>query len=131
MKAIVQDRYGGPEVLALRDVETPVPGERDLVVRVHAAALNARDWHIMRGDPYVVRVMSPALFGWSGPKRRIRGCDVAGSVESVGSAVTRFNKGDTIYADVGDPDGAFAEYLAVPEDLAESKPETVSSEQAA
>jgi NADPH:quinone reductase-like Zn-dependent oxidoreductase len=100
-------------------------------VRVHASAVNARDWHIMRGDPYIVRVMSPSLFGWSGPKMKIRGCDFAGRVEAVGSAVMRFRPGDEVYGDIGAPDGAFAEYLSAPEDLAELKPGNVSFEQAA
>jgi len=131
MKAIVQDRYGAPEVLEFREVEQPVAGPHDLLVRVHASAVNARDWHIMRGDPYMVRVISPSVFGWSGPKMRIRGCDFAGRVESVGSAVTRFRPGDDVYGDVGAPDGAFAEYLSAPEDLVEPKPNNVSFEQAA
>ena len=131
MKAIVQDRYGAPEVLELKDVEKPVAGPHDLLVRVHAAAVNARDWHIMRGDPYIVRAMSPSLFGWSGPKMKIRGCDFAGRVEAVGSAVTRFRPGDDVFGDVGAPDGAFAEYLLAPEHLAERKPANVSFEQAA
>src|SRR5919197_2484119 len=131
MKAIVQDRYGAPEVLQFKEVEKPAAGPHDLLVRVHAAAVNARDWHIMRGDPYIVRVMSPSLFGWSGPKMKIRGCDFAGRVEAVGSAVMRFRPGDEVYGDIGAPDGAFAEYLSAPEDLAELKPGNVSFEQAA
>jgi NADPH:quinone reductase-like Zn-dependent oxidoreductase len=131
MKAIVQDRYGAPEVLELRQVDKPVAGPHDLLVRVHAASINARDWHIMRGDPYVMRVMSPSLFGLNGPKMKIRGCDFGGRVESVGGAVTRFAPGDEVYGDVGNPDGALAEYVVLPEDLAEQKPVNVSFEQAA
>lgn len=93
MRAIVQDRYGPPDVLQLKEVAQAVAGPRDLLVRVHAAAVNARDWHILRGDPYIVRVISPSVFGWSGPKRKIRGCDFAGRVEAVGSQVTRFRPG--------------------------------------
>src|SRR5262249_61555418 len=106
MKAIVQDRYGAPEVLELREVERPVAGPHDVLVRVHAAAVNARDWHIMRGDPYIVRLMSPALFGWTGPKMKIRGCDFAGRVEAIGEAVTRVRPRDGVFGDVGDRDGA-------------------------
>lgn len=131
MKAIVQDRYGAPDVLRLQEVDKPVAGPHDLLVRVHAAGINARDWHIMRGDPYIVRLISPSLFGWSGPKMRIRGSDFAGRVEAVGTAVTRFSPGDDVYGDVGAPDGAFAEYVAVPEDLVEPKPLDVTFEQAA
>jgi NADPH:quinone reductase-like Zn-dependent oxidoreductase len=131
MKAIVQDRYGAAEALELREVKKPVAGPHDLLVRVHAASVNARDWHIMRGDPYVMRVMSPSQFGLNGPKTKIRGSDFAGRVESVGAEVTRFRPGDEVYGDVGAPDGAFAEYLSVPEDLAERNPVNVSFEQAA
>lgn len=131
MKAIVQERYGAPEVLSLRDVATPVAGPHDVLVRVYAASVNARDWHIMRGDPYIVRVMTPALFGWSGPKMTVRGSDFAGRVESVGSAVTRFRAGNEVYGDVGAPDGAFAEYVRVPETRVELMPRNLSFEQAA
>jgi NADPH:quinone reductase-like Zn-dependent oxidoreductase len=131
MKAIVQDRYGGPDVLRLRDVDTPRAGAHDLLVRVHASSINARDWHIMRGDPYVVRVMSPSVFGLAAPKMKIRGSDFAGRVEAVGSEVTSFCPGDEVYGDVGMPDGAFAEYLLAPQDLAERKPANLTFEQAA
>ena len=131
MKAIAQDRYGAPEVLEFREVEQPVAGPHDLLVRVHAASANARDWHIMRGDPYIVRLMSPSLFGLNGPRRQIRGSDFAGRVESVGAAVTRFRPGDEVYGDAGASDGAFAEYVVVSEDLAERKPSNISFEQAA
>src|SRR5262249_20288568 len=106
MKAIAQDRYGAPELLELRDIQKPVAGPHELLVRVHAASVNARDWHIMRGDPYIVRLMSPSLFGLNGPKRRIRGSDFAGRVESVGAAVTRFRADDEVYGDAGASDGA-------------------------
>jgi NADPH:quinone reductase-like Zn-dependent oxidoreductase len=131
MKAIVQERYGAPEVLELRDVEKPVPGPLDLLVRVHAASVNARDWHIMRGDPYIMRLMAPSLFGLNAPKMKIRGSDFSGRVESVGTAVTRFRPGDEVYGDVGEPDGAFAEYLSVAEERAEQKPANLSFGQAA
>jgi NADPH:quinone reductase-like Zn-dependent oxidoreductase len=131
MKAIAQDRYGGPEVLEFRDVEKPTTGPSDVLVRVHAASVNARDWHIMRGDPYIVRLTTPALFGRTGPKMKVRGSDFSGRVESVGSAVTSFRPGDEVYGDVGEPDGAFAEYLVAPEHLVERKPQNLSFEQAA
>lgn len=124
MKAIVQDRYGSPDVLELRDVDTPVAADNEVLVRVQAAAVNAYDWHFMRGDPYVARMM----MGLGGPKMRIRGRDFAGRVEAVGSAVTRFSPGDEVY---GDADGAFAEYLCVAQDLVEHKPANLTFEQAA
>ncbi|BCB80830.1 hypothetical protein Pflav_072400 [Phytohabitans flavus] len=84
MKAIVQDKYGSPDDLALREVDKPAPADGEVLVRVHAASINARDWHIMRGDPYLARLAMRSVFGPSGPKRQIRGSDVAGRVEAVG-----------------------------------------------
>ncbi|GAA2641744.1 NAD(P)-dependent alcohol dehydrogenase [Dactylosporangium fulvum] len=127
MRAIVQDRYGSPDVLQLKDIDTPAPADNDVLVRVRAAAVNAYDWHIMRGDPYVMR---PTV-GLRGPKRKVRGRDVAGHVEAVGDAVTRFRPGDEVYGDLGEVDGAFAEYVCVPEDLLERKPANLTFEQAA
>jgi NADPH:quinone reductase-like Zn-dependent oxidoreductase len=131
MKAIVQERYGSPDELALREVDKPAPGGGEVLVRVHAASVNARDWHVMRGDPYFARLAMPSVFGLGGPKRRIRGSDVAGRVEAVGSGVTRFRPGDEVYGDVSDMDGAFAEYVCVPDGQLEHKPANLTFEQAA
>ena len=128
MKAIVQDRYGPPELLELRDVDQPVPAAGEVLVRVHAAAVNAYDWHVMRGDPYLARFMAPAVFGRRGPKRTIRGRDFAGRVAAVGSGVTRLRPGDEVYGEAG---GTFAEYVCVPADLAEPKPANLTFAQAA
>src|SRR5438093_235938 len=108
MKAIVQDRYGSPDVLQLREVDRPVPADNDVLVRVHAASVNARDWHVMRGDPYLARLMAPSVFGFSAPKVRIPGTDFAGRVEAVGRAVKRVRPGDEVF---GETPGAFAEYV--------------------
>jgi NADPH:quinone reductase-like Zn-dependent oxidoreductase len=124
MKAIVQDRYGSPDVLRLGHVDKPVPADNEVLVQVHAAAINARDWHTMRGDPYVARL----TFGLRSPKMKIRGTDFAGRVEAVGPAVTRFRPGDEVYGEV---QGAFAEYVSVPDDVVEPKPANMSFEQAA
>jgi NADPH:quinone reductase-like Zn-dependent oxidoreductase len=124
MKAIVQDRYGPPDVLRLDDVDKPVPAAGEVLVRVHAATVNARDWHMMRGDPYVARLM----MGVTRPKLRIRGTDFAGRVEAVGSAVRWFGVGDEVYGEVP---GAFAEYVCAPVDVVSSKPANLSFEQAA
>lgn len=124
MKAIVQDRYGSPDVLELREVETPSPGDHEVLVRVHAASVNARDWHLMRGDPYVARL----VLGVTGPKARIRGSDFAGRVEAVGSEVKRFHPGDEVF---GEADGAFATHVCAAEDAVEAKPEGLTFEQAA
>jgi NADPH:quinone reductase-like Zn-dependent oxidoreductase len=131
MKAIAQDRYGSPDVLELRDVDKPMAAVNEVLVRIHAAAVNARDWHVMRGDPYLARLMAPAVFGFGGPTRKIRGSDFAGRVEAVGSDVTRLRPGDEVYGDLGDADGAFAEYVCVPAGVVEPKPANLSFEQAA
>src|SRR5919106_4940090 len=101
MKAIVQDRYGPADVLELRDVEKPQPGDDELLVRVHAAGVDPGVWHLMTGLPYLVRVMG---FGLRRPRTRIRGVDAAGTVEAVGKNVTRFEVGDPVY---GTCDGPF------------------------
>lgn len=124
MKAIVHDRYGAPEVLRLAEVGKPVAGDHEVLVRVHAATINARDWHAMRGDPYLARM----AFGLRGPKVKIRGTDFAGRVEAVGRQVTRFRPGDEVYGEV---EAAFAEYVTVPEDLVGPKPANLSFAQAA
>jgi NADPH:quinone reductase-like Zn-dependent oxidoreductase len=124
MKAIVQDRYGPPDVLELRDIETPTAGDKEVLVRVHAAAVNALDWHYMRGDPYVAR---PSM-GLRRPKVRIRGRDFAGRVEAVGEGVDRFRPGDEVF---GEADGAFAEYVSAPAGAVDPKPANLTFEQAA
>ncbi|MEV4263103.1 NAD(P)-dependent alcohol dehydrogenase [Kribbella sp. NPDC049584] len=126
MKAIVQNRYGSPDVLRFADVDTPRPVGDQVLVRVRAAALNARDWHVLRGDPYIAR--PSADLGWRRPNERIRGTDFAGTVEAVGPAVTRFQPGDEVY---GDAPGAFAEYVCAPEHRIERKPANLTFEQAA
>lgn len=127
MKAIVQDRYGSPDVLRLSEVDKPVAADNEVLVRVHAAAVNAYDWHVMRGDPYLMRL----ALGAGGPRRKIRGRDFAGRVEAVGREVKRFHPGDEVYGDVGSVDGAFAEYVCVPDRLVEPKPANLTLEQAA
>ncbi|MFJ7156542.1 NAD(P)-dependent alcohol dehydrogenase [Streptomyces sp. NPDC101118] len=127
MKAVVQERYGAPDVLELREVERPAPGPGEVLVRVHAAAVNARDWHIVRGDPYVARL----AFGLGGPRARVRGRDFAGRVEAVGPGVSRFRPGDEVFGDLGDADGAFAEFACAPERLVHAKPADLGFEQAA
>ncbi|GAA1499916.1 NAD(P)-dependent alcohol dehydrogenase [Dactylosporangium maewongense] len=125
MKAIVQDRYGPSDVLRVGEVEPPAAGDGEVLVRVQAASVNARDWHVMRGDPYVARM----AFGLGAPKVRVRGTDFAGRVEAVGAGVTRFRPGDEVYGEV---DAAFAEYVRVPAAGAvDRKPANVTFEQAA
>lgn len=131
MKAIVQETYGAPEVLHAAEVPRPEPGPHEVLVAVRAAAVNAADWHIMRGDPLVARLLSPAYFGRTGPKARIRGRDFAGEVVAVGAEVTRFRVGDEVFGDLGGADGAFAEYVCAPAALMERKPMDLSFAQAA
>lgn len=105
MKALEHDRYGSPDVLEYRDVASPEPHADGVVVRVHAAAVNPLDWHLMTGTPYFLRLTA----GLRQPKGRRRGVDMAGTVESVGSSVTEFEVGDEVF---GGGQGAFAEYVA-------------------
>jgi NADPH:quinone reductase-like Zn-dependent oxidoreductase len=127
MKAIVQDRYGGPDVLEFRDVDRPVPTDDEVLVQVHAAGLHRGDWHVMTGLPYLIRIVVPTL-GLRKPKVPVRGMDVAGRVEAVGAQVTRFRPGDEVF---GWCDGAFAEYACAPEDHLAPKPAALSFEEAA
>ncbi|MBQ1042115.1 NAD(P)-dependent alcohol dehydrogenase [Micromonospora sp. C32] len=127
MRAIVQDRYGPPETLTLTDVDTPVPAADEVLIRVEAAALNAYDWHVMRGDPRLSRL----ALGLARPRARIRGRDVAGRVEAVGAQVRQVRPGDAVFADLGEADGAFAEYVCVPERLVAPRPANLTPEQAA
>jgi NADPH:quinone reductase-like Zn-dependent oxidoreductase len=125
MKAIVQDTYGSIDVLKLEDVDKPVVGDGDVLVRVHAAGVDPGVWHLMAGLPYMVRIMG---FGLRKPKARVRGWDVAGRVEAVGKDVTQFQPGDEVF---GACDGSFAEYACGPEDKFMPKQANLSFEQAA
>src|SRR5919197_1803146 len=124
MKAIVQDRYGPADVLELRDATDPVVGEGDVLVRVHAAGCGPDVWHIMTGRPYMAR---PTL-GLRRPKLPVRGWDVSGRVEAVGSAVSVFAPGDEV---MGTVEGSFAELAAGRPDRLVPKPARLSFEEAA
>ncbi|WP_030728033.1 NAD(P)-dependent alcohol dehydrogenase [Streptomyces sp. NRRL S-237] len=124
MKAIVQDVYGPPAVLRMEEMERPVPGRREVLVRVHAAGVDQGVWHLMAGLPYAVRAVS----GLRRPRTRVRGMDVAGVVEAVGPDVTRFRPGDEVY---GNCSGSFAEYARAKEGTLAPKPAGLSFEQAA
>jgi len=127
MKAWVYDRYGSPDVLRFQEVETPTPAGDEVAVRVRAAGLNAADWHVMRADPFLVRLR----FGLRRPRRpRIVGCDVAGVVEAVGEDVTRFSPGDRVFGEVGF-EGGLAELATIPEGRLARMPDTCTFEQAA
>jgi len=125
MKAIVQDKYGSADVLELREVEKPHPGDDEVLIRVHAAGIDPGVWHLMTGLPYLVRVMG---FGVRKPKIRIRGVDAAGTVEEAGRNVTRLKQGDAVY---GTCDGSFAEYACAKAERFAPKPANLTFEQAA
>ena len=124
LKAIVASRYGSADVLRLEDVQVPAPSAGEVLVRVHAAGLNALDWRLMRGEPFAVRF----FYGLMRPKFPTPGRDVAGVVEAVGTDVTRFRVGDAVY---GVCQGAFAEFACADERLLAAKPAEVPFEQAA
>jgi len=125
MKAIVARCYGSPEVLEFAKVEKPTAANDEVLVKIHAAAVNPLDWHFMRGSPYPMRLMS----GVGSPKYTSVGVDFAGTVEAIGKDVTRFKPGDEVF---GSRRGAFGEYLTIPENRAVAlKPANISFEQAA
>jgi NADPH:quinone reductase-like Zn-dependent oxidoreductase len=93
IKAIVQDRYGSPDVLRLKDIDKPVPEDNEVLVRVRAAAVNIGNWHVLRGIPYAMR---PAV-GLFKPKHEIPGLDLAGQVEAVGGSVKQFQPDDEVF----------------------------------
>jgi NADPH:quinone reductase-like Zn-dependent oxidoreductase len=125
MRAIVQDRFGPPDVLQLADTGLPEVGADDVLVRVHAAALNPADWHILRGDPLVARLMGVGL---TKPKARVAGIDAAGVVETAGANVRGLRNGEEV---LGFFRGAFAEYACAAADMVVPKPAKLSFEQAA
>ncbi len=125
MKAVVHRCYGSPDVLTLEDVEKPTPADDEVLVKVHAAAVNPLDWHYMRGSPYIMRLGT----GLGTPKDPRLGVDFAGTVEAVGGNVKRFKPGDEVF---GGRSGAFGEYVIVPEDRALAlKPANMTFAQAA
>ena len=129
MKAIVYTEYGPPDVLSLEEAQKPTPKDDEVLVKVHAASANAADWHLMRADPFLVRVMG---FGLLKPKNGLLGADIAGMVEAVGRNVTQFQPGDEVFGDLsGSGFGGFAEYACATEVALALKPANVSFEEAA
>ena len=127
MEAIVQDEYGSPDVLELRDIDRPEIGNDQILVHVHAAGVNPADWAVMGGLPYIAR----PVYGLRKPKNAVRGTDVAGTVEAVGAGVRRFRPGDEVFGWCGGLGGAFAEYASVSEDALAPTPANLTFEQAA
>jgi NADPH:quinone reductase-like Zn-dependent oxidoreductase len=128
MRALVQHRYGPPDVLQWETVPVPAPGPGQLRVRVSASSVNARDWHVMRGEPRVARVLDREVFGNSNPRVPVRGTDVAGVVDAVGEGVTRWRPGEAVF---GEADAAWAEYAVTSAERVAAMPPGTTFEQAA
>ena len=133
MKAIVQERYGSPDVLKLREIGRPTAENDEVLVRVRAASIHADVWHVVTGLPYVLRMMGG---GVRRPKNPVPGTDLAGIVESVGKDVKRFRPGDEVFGETlrgfqWKNGGAFAEYATAPESALALKPADITFEQAA
>ena len=129
MKAIVHHKYGPPDVLKLEEIPKPTAGDDEVLVKIHAASANAGDWHLMRADPFLIRLMFGGLLK---PKNKILGADIAGRVEAVGSNVRQFQPGDEVFGDLsGCGFGAFAEYVCAPESALALKPANTTFEEAA
>lgn len=126
MHAVVCHRYGSPDVLELAEIPRPTPASDQVLVRVHAASVNAGDWHILRADPLLIRLG----YGLLKPKHPVPGQDVAGEVEAVGAGVTRFRPGDAVFGECPNG-GTFAEYVCAPANRLAPKPANLSFEQAA
>ncbi len=129
MKAVVYTQYGAPsDVLQFKEVEKPTPSDHEVLIKVHAASVNAADWHIVRADPFLARFATGLLK----PRHTIPGADVAGRVEAVGSNVTLFRPGDEVFGDLSACGwGAFAECVCASEDALVLKPSNKPFEQAA
>ncbi|MEV4180033.1 NAD(P)-dependent alcohol dehydrogenase [Streptosporangium canum] len=128
MKAFVLRSYGSPDVLELTDIDKPVPGDDEVLVRVRATSVQPYDWHLMRGEPRIARLMGGGP-GLRKPKIDILGADIAGQVEAVGKDVTEFRPGDEVFA--MPKQGGFAKYACVRESELAPKPKNLSFEQAA
>ena len=129
MKAMVYTEYGPPDVIELQEVEVPTPLDEQVLVKVHAAAVNYGDWAFVRGKPFLVRLMGAGLLK---PQYRILGLDIAGRVEAVGKDVKQFQPGDEVFGDVSASGwGGFAEYVAAPEAALVQKPANLTFEEAA
>ena len=131
MKAIVYTKYGPPDVLDLEEVREPTPRDDEVLLKVHAASANARDWRLLRADPFLVRLMGGGLLK---PKHNTLGSDIAGRVEALGGNVKQFQPGDEVFGDLsggGFGGGGFAEYVCASEDALALKPASLTFEEAA
>jgi NADPH:quinone reductase-like Zn-dependent oxidoreductase len=130
MKAIVCTEYGSPNVLQLQEVAKPAPRDEEVLIKIHAASVNARDWRMMRASPFFIRLVPG---GFLQPKNKILGADMAGRVETIGSSVKLFKPGDEVfgYLPSSTGRGTFAEYVCAEENAIAPKPANLSFEQAA
>jgi NADPH:quinone reductase-like Zn-dependent oxidoreductase len=126
MKAVVYTRYGPPDALRLTEVQTPVPKDNEVLVKVQAVSLNASDWEVLRGKPLYSRIGGPFR-----PQHHILGSDIAGRVEAVGPDATLFRPGEDVFADILSYMGGFAEYVAVPESVLMRMPAGMTYQEAA
>ena len=126
MKAIVYTKYGGPEVLQIKEVEKPFPKDDEVLIKVHAVSINDWDMGLLHGD-FINRMLN----GLRKPKRTILGSDIAGRIEAVGKNISKFRIGDEVYGDLSGRWGGFAEYVCAPEKALALKPAAMSFEQAA
>jgi NADPH:quinone reductase-like Zn-dependent oxidoreductase len=129
MQAFWLDAFTTPSQLHIRTIERPTPADHEVLVRVRATSINPYDWHTVRGEPRIARLMMGGMQQLRRPKPQVPGCDMAGEVAAVGRAVTRFRPGDEVFALM--PRGGFAEYVNVAQDLLAPKPKNMSFEQAA
>lgn len=125
MKAIVYTKYGSPDVLQLKEVEKPVPGDNEVLIKIRAASVNAYDWHFLTADIFLIRFMGGGMLK---PKYTRLGADIAGRIEAIGRNVKQFQPGDEVFGMVR---GGFAEYTCFLEDALVSKPSNLSFEAAA
>ncbi|MEO1052850.1 MAG: NAD(P)-dependent alcohol dehydrogenase [Bacteroidota bacterium] len=129
MKAAVYHRYGSPENIMIEEVDKPHPKADEVLIKVYAASINSWDWDLLRGKPFIVRMIGGGVFK---PKLKILGCDIAGVVEAVGANVRDFKVGDEVFGDISGCDwGGFAEYTCAKAKILARKPTGISFEEAA
>lgn len=128
MKAIAFTKYGPPDFLELKEIATPIPNDDEVLIKVHAAAINSWDWELMRGTPFANRLM----FGLLKPKIKTLGADIAGRVIAIGKNIRKFSPGDEVLGDLsGDGWGGFAHYVCSSENSLALKPKSMTFEDAA
>jgi len=130
MKAIVYEKFGSPDVFELKEIDIPIPGDKDLLVKVHATSVNAIDMIFRTGDKKMGG-LTKMMTGFKKPKIKVLGFDVSGEVVSVGKKVSKFKKGDIIYGCIGPGGGANAEYMKIPEKNSAIKPDNMTHVEAA